>query len=113
MQAPEPIFPASPDRSVAQSESKRVGFRHQVHQAVSHISIAHKIRGGYGLALGVAALGTSLGLVLGNHYASIAKDRAQKAHQIGLLLKQRITVTRRYAELPRSRAIQGRFIRCL
>ena len=93
MQTPEPAFPLLPSQSVTQSETRKVklnpsfSFLNKVNRAISYVSIANKIRGGYGLALGIAALGTSMGLILGNHYESIAKDRAHEAHELGLLLK--------------------------
>lgn len=47
----------------------------------SRFSIAKKIGYGYGLAIGISVLGTSMGLVVGEHYQKQAKQQYEIAHR--------------------------------
>ncbi|HEY9296241.1 MAG TPA: hypothetical protein VIQ31_07700, partial [Phormidium sp.] len=54
--------------------------------AASRLSIGTKIRCGYALALGIAVLGTTVGIGLGNYYEETFRDEAEKWHETGVLL---------------------------
>ncbi|MFB2975733.1 sensor histidine kinase [Microseira sp. BLCC-F43] len=47
----------------------------------SRLSIAKKIGYGYGLAIGISVLGTTMGLVVGEYYQKKAKQQHEIAHQ--------------------------------
>ncbi|MGA9383081.1 MAG: ATP-binding protein [Phormidium sp.] len=54
--------------------------------ATSSLTIGTKIRCGYALALGIAILGTTVGIGLGNYYEETFRDEAEKWHETGVLL---------------------------
>ena len=54
--------------------------------ASSRLSIGTKIRCGYALALGIAVLGTTVGIGIGNHYEESFREEAEKWHETGVLL---------------------------
>ncbi len=66
-------------------------FNRQIHRAkiysnwgknmFSRLSIAKKIGYGYGLAIGISVLGTTIGLVVGEYYQKEAKQQHEIAHQ--------------------------------
>lgn len=54
---------------------------------VGCLSISTKIRCGYALALGVAVLGTTLGIGLGSYYEEAFREEAEEWHKVEMLLK--------------------------
>ncbi|MEH2043741.1 hypothetical protein [Nostoc sp.] len=66
-QTPDSDFPSvSGDIAVVQSSQK--GWFSKYYQRSDGLSIGNKIKFGYSLALGVGIVGTTIGLVLGDHY---------------------------------------------
>lgn len=53
--------------------------------ASSRLSIGTKIRCGYALALGIAVLGTTVGIGIGNYYEESFREEAEKWHETGVL----------------------------
>lgn len=51
-------------------------------------SISNKIFWGYGISLGVAFLGVSGGLIVGNHYQQEARSQLRNTQEQGILLSQ-------------------------
>jgi len=57
-------------------------------------SIGTKVIWGYGISLGIAVLGTSTGLLIGNHYQQQAKQQQQQAyHRVSLLSQLQVTMS--------------------
>lgn len=57
-------------------------------------SIGTKIIWGYGISLGIAVLGTSTGLLIGNYYQQQAKEQQQQAyHRVSLLSQLQVTMS--------------------
>ncbi|MEO1144963.1 MAG: ATP-binding protein [Cyanobacteria bacterium J06638_22] len=57
-------------------------------RALSRLNIANKIILGYGISLGIALLGTSTGLLVGNYYQSQARHSQQVAQEQSQLLSR-------------------------
>ncbi|WP_228061553.1 sensor histidine kinase [[Phormidium] sp. LEGE 05292] len=54
--------------------------------SADRLSISTKIRCGYALALGIAVLGTTVGIGLGHYYEEAFREEAEEWHEAGLLL---------------------------
>ncbi len=80
---------ADPKPSVPMSDSPSPPHPNQLQgigRLVSRWSIRNKISSGYGLALGVAILGTIAGLTVGNYYETRARERAEIVQEEGIVL---------------------------
>ena len=66
--------------------TSKLGYLNWVKQRFHQLSIRQKIFCGYGLALGIAVLGTTAGLVIGDRYFQQARQQMILADEEGSLL---------------------------
>ncbi|MBE9101000.1 sensor histidine kinase [Vacuolonema iberomarrocanum] len=89
---PDPL-PAEGDRrphasSASPATHARPTFKGWKDRTFSSLSIANKIILGYGISLGIAVLGTTTGLLVGDYYEAKARHSQQVAHKQAQLLSQ-------------------------